>query len=121
MTDYEIYHFESYKSHVHDDERKIERANSSLLRETDINNFVLQMKMNRPGFSKLFEEQMFELLSITRDKISTLSSVLNFGIYPQGLLPQLSIAAIVVPGEILLWMEYVFLIINESKGLCLKC
>ncbi|MGN1277427.1 MAG: ATP-binding protein [Floccifex sp.] len=99
MTDYEIHHFESYKSHVHDDERKIERANLSLLRETDINNFVLQMKMNRPGFSKLSEEQIFELLSITRDKIPTLSSVLNFGIYPQGLLPQLSITAIVVPGE----------------------
>ncbi len=39
MTDYEIYNFESFKAHVHDDERPIERATLSLLRETDINNY----------------------------------------------------------------------------------
>ena len=65
MTDYEIYNFESFKAHVHDDERPIERATLSLLRETDINNFILQMKINRPGFSKLSEDQIYELLSIT--------------------------------------------------------
>lgn len=99
MTDYEIYNFESFKSHVHDDERPIDRATLSLLRENDINNFILQMKLNRPGFSKLSENQIYELLSITRNNIPTLASVLNFGIYPQGLLPQLAITAIVVPGE----------------------
>ncbi len=31
MTDYEIYNFESFKAHVHDDERPIERATLSLL------------------------------------------------------------------------------------------
>lgn len=101
MTDYEIYNFESFKAHVHDDERPIERATLSLLRETDINNFILQMKINRPGFSKLSEDQIYELLSITRNTIPTLASVLNFGIYPQGLLPQIAITAIVVPGELI--------------------
>lgn len=99
MTDYEIYNFESFKSHVHDDERPIERAQLSLLKEIEINNYIFQMKINRPGFSKLSDNQIFELLSITRNNIPTLASVLNFGIYPQGLLPQLAVTAIVIPGE----------------------
>ena len=98
MTDYEIYSFESYKAHVHDDERPINRANISLLDEAGINNYILQMKLNRPYFSKLSEEQIYELLSITRNGVPTLASVLNFGIYPQGLLPQLAITATVIPG-----------------------
>lgn len=99
MTDYEIYSYDAFKSHVHDDERIIEKANLSLLREYDVQNYILQMKMNRPGFSKLSKEQIYELLSITHQQIPTLASVLNFGIYPQGLLPQLAITAIVVPGQ----------------------
>lgn len=99
MTDYEIYSYEAFKKHVHDDERPIERADFSYLRKLDIDNYILQMKLNRPGFSKLSEDQMFELLSITRNKVPTLAAVLNFGIYPQGFLPQLAITAIVVPGE----------------------
>lgn len=99
MTDYEIYSYEAYRNHVHDDERPIERANLPLLRKDELSAFLLKMKIDRPGFSKLNEEQMFELLSITRNHIPTLASVLNFGIYPQGLLPQLAITAIVVPGE----------------------
>lgn len=50
MTDYEIYSFESYKAHVHDDERPIDRADLSLLDEVGINNYILQMKLNRPFF-----------------------------------------------------------------------
>ena len=99
MTDYEIYSYDAFKSHVHDDERIIEKANLSLLREYDVQNYILQMKMNHPGFSKLSKEQIYELLSITHQQIPTLASVLNFGIYPQGLLPQLAITAIVVPGQ----------------------
>ena len=88
----------SYKAHVHDDERPIDRADLSLLDEVGINNYILQMKLNRPYFSKLSEEQIYELLSITRNGVPTLASVLNFGIYPQGLLPQLAITATVIPG-----------------------
>lgn len=99
MTSYEIYSYEAFKKHVHDDERPIERADLSYLRKNELDNYILQMKMNRPGFSKISENQMYELLSITRNKVPTLAAVLNFGIYPQGFLPQLAITAIVVPGK----------------------
>ena len=57
------------------------------------------MKAERPGFSKLSEEQILEMLAITRNGIPTLAAIMNFGIYPQGYVPQLAITAVVVPGK----------------------
>lgn len=99
MTDYEIYAYESFKTHVHDDERVVKRATISFLDQNKITNYVARMKEERPGFSKLSDEQVYEMLAITRDGIPTLAAVLNFGIYPQGYFPQLAITAIVVPGK----------------------
>lgn len=98
MTDYEIYSYEAFRKHVHDDERPIERATFDLLRKDELEHYVLSMKMNRPGFSQLTNEQIYEMLSITRQGVPTLASVMNFGIYPQGYLPQMAIIAVVVPG-----------------------
>ena len=56
------------------------------------------MKQDRPGFSRLSREQIYELLSIARKGVPTLASLLNFGVYPQGFLPQLAIVGVVVPG-----------------------
>ena len=99
MTDLEIYSHDSYRKHVHDDERVIERAKMSLLKENELERYILQMKTDRPGFSRLPENEVHEMLSLTRNGTPTLASVLNFGIYPQGLLPQLCVTAVVVPGE----------------------
>lgn len=99
MTDYEIYSFESFRKHQHDDERPVERASLSMLKEDMLQNFMLRMRIDRPGFSKLSTEQAYEMLAITRNEVPTLAAVLNFGIYPQGYFPQLAITAIVVPGK----------------------
>ena len=99
MTDYEIYSYEAFKKHVHDDERPIERATFDLLRKEELEKYILTMKINKPGFSKLSDEQVYEMLSISRNGIPTLAAVMNFGIYPQGYLPQMAIIAVVVPGE----------------------
>lgn len=99
MTDYEIYTYEAFKCHVHDDERVLERAELSLLDSDKIQRYIQKMKEEKPGFSKLSEEQVYELLSITRKGIPTLAAILNFGLYPQGYFPQLTVTAIVVPGK----------------------
>ena len=57
------------------------------------------MTEERPGFSKLSDEQVNEMLAITRGGVPTLAAILNFGLYPQGYFPQLAITAIVVPGK----------------------
>ena len=99
MTDYEIYTYEAFRSHAHDDERSVERAAVSFLDQDKVKAYVSRMKEERPGFSKLSDDQVNEMLAITRNGIPTLAAILNFGIYPQGYFPQLAITAIVVPGR----------------------
>ena len=98
MTDYELYSYEAFRKHLHDDERPIERAALDTLHQDAIQRYVLDRRLERPGFGRLSEEQQLEMLNITRGGVPTLAAVLNFGLYPQGYLPQLFISAVVVPG-----------------------
>lgn len=98
MTDYELYSYEAFRKHLHDDERPIERASMSTLDAMQTQSYLLQKKLERPGFAQLPEEQAFEMLNITRNGVPTLAAVMNFCVYPQGYLPQLAITAVVVPG-----------------------
>ena len=98
MTDYELYSFEAFRKHLHDDERPIERASMSTLDAAQIQNYLLQKKLERPGFAQLPEDQALEMLNVTRASTPTLAAVMNFCVYPQGYLPQLAITAVVVPG-----------------------
>lgn len=98
MTDYELYSYEAFRKHVHDDERPIERASVDMLDVDKIRNYILGKRLERPGFAKLSEETAMEMLNITRAGVPTLAGIMNFGIYPQGYMPQLCITAIVVPG-----------------------
>lgn len=77
MTDYEIYTYEAFRKYLHDDERVIERAKMSLLDQDRVQGYLLRMREERPGFSKLRMEQAYEVLAITRDGIPTLAAVLN--------------------------------------------
>ena len=99
MTDYELYSYEAFRKHLHDDERPIQRATLSTLNQDALQRYLLDRRVDRPGFGRLDETQQMEMLNITRDGVPTLAAVLNFGIYPQGYLPQLGITAVVVPGK----------------------
>lgn len=98
MTDYEIYSYEVYRKHVHDDERIVERIPVSMLERTRLERFLNDKKAERPQFSMLQESQMLEMLNVTRGGVPTLAGIMNFCIYPQGIFPQYSITAVVVPG-----------------------
>ena len=98
MTDYELYSYEAFRKHLHDDERPVERATLQLLDMEKIQDYMEKMRVDRPGFSRLTQEQTMEMLNVTRNGIPTLAAVLNFCLYPQGFFPQLGITAIVVPG-----------------------
>lgn len=98
MTDYEIYSYEVYRKHVHDDERIVERIPVSMLERTRLERFLNDKKAERPQFSMLQESQMLEMLNVTRGGVPTLVGIMNFCIYPQGIFPQYSITAVVVPG-----------------------
>lgn len=98
MTDYELYSYEAFRKHLHDDERPVERSTMDLLDIAKIQEYVAQRSADRPGFAQLGKDQAYEMLNITRNGMPTLAAVMNFGLYPQGFFPQLGITAVVVPG-----------------------
>ena len=99
MSDYEIYEYEAFRKHVHDDERVIERADMGMMDKDKLESFLMDSRQDRPGFARLTEEQAYEMLGVTRGGKITLAGVMNFSLYPQGYLPQHAITAIVVPGR----------------------
>ena len=99
MTDYEIYSYEAFRKHVRDDERVIDRVDMTMLDQEKIESYLLKTRAGRPGFARFSDEQAYEMLNITHEGRPTLAAVMNFGIYPQGYLPQLAVTAIVVPGK----------------------
>lgn len=98
MTDYEVYSYEAYRRHFHDDERSVERAGMKFMDTRKIEDYIREKKKERPQFALLEEEQIYELLNITKDGSPTLASWMNFSIYPQSIFPQLCVTAVVVQG-----------------------
>lgn len=98
MTDYEVYRYEAFRRHLRDDERPVQRATLAVFEQDKLQNYLARRRDSRPGLVQLSQEQQYEMLSITREGIPTLSAVLNFCMYPQGYFPELGITAIVVPG-----------------------
>ena len=82
MTDYELYSYEAFRRHLHDDERPVERASLSMLDADKLEHYIIQRRMDRPGFAKLSREQTLEMLNITHDGEVTLAAVMNFCLYP---------------------------------------
>ena len=99
MTEYELYSYEAFRKHLHDDERSIERAVIEDLDVRILGSYIQAKRAERPGFAQLSEERAYELMDVLRSGKPTLAAVMNMGIYPQGFLPQLCITAVVVPGD----------------------
>jgi ATP-dependent DNA helicase RecG len=98
MTDYELYRYEAFRKHLHDDERPVERATFAMIDAAKLDEFVQKMQAQRPGFRQMSREQALEMLNVTRNGQLTMAAVMNFCLYPQGYFPQLGITAVVVPG-----------------------
>lgn len=98
MTDHEIYSFEAFRRHIHDDERQVERADLSKFDQAALDKYCAYEKQNREGFARMSVKDAYEMMNITRSGVPTLAAVMNFALYPQGYFPQLCITAIAVPG-----------------------
>lgn len=98
MTEYELYSYEAFRKHQHDDEREIPRAELTDLDTNLIASYMAEKKRERPGFAQLSQERAYEMLDILRGNKPTLAAIMNMGLYPQGFLPQMCITAIAVPG-----------------------
>lgn len=98
MTEYEVYSYEAYKKKYQDDIRVVERASLASLNQDMLSKYIELLKVGKPRLAAISDEEIYELMSIKRDNILTLSSVMNFSPYPQVYFPQLCIIATVVPG-----------------------
>ena len=98
MREYEIYSYEAFRKKYQDDIRPIYRASFGALDRELLTSYVQLLKSGKPNLSAIPDENIYELMSITRNREVTLSAALLFGLYPQAYFPQVCITAIAVPG-----------------------
>ena len=98
MTEYEVYSYEAFRRKYQDDIREVPRATKLSLRQEALEEYIRKLKEGKPNLAGLTDEEVCELLSITRNREVTLAAVLLFSPYPQAYFPGLCITAVVVPG-----------------------
>ena len=99
MTEYEVYSYEAFRKKYQDDIREVPRASLKVLDQELLETYINRLKAEKPNISALADEAIYELMSITKDGMVTLSSLLLFCKYPQAYFPQLCITAVVLPGD----------------------
>ncbi len=99
MTEYEIYSYEAFRRKYQDDIREVPRATLSALNQNELSRYVRMLKEGKPNLANLSDQEIYELMSITRNGAVTLSAVILFSPYPQAYFPQLCITAVSVPGR----------------------
>lgn len=99
MTEYEIYSYDAFRQKYQDDIRILPDADSNLLDINKLKEYIHILKNKKSKLKPQSTKDICELFRITRNEQPTLAGIMLFGKYPQGLLPQFSITAIVVPGK----------------------
>ena len=99
MTEYEIYSFEAYKRKIHDEIRTVSNSSISAINKNELTVFLAKLKSEKPNLENLSDEENLALSGILVDNELTVAGLMLFGLYPQGLFPQLCITAVVVPGK----------------------
>ncbi len=98
MTEYEVYSYEAFRRKYQDDIREVPRVTRLSLRQDALEEYIRKLKEGKPNLAGLTDEEICELLSVTRERKVTLAAVLLFSLYPQAYFPGLCITAVVVPG-----------------------
>ena len=98
MTEYEVYSYEAYRKKYQDDIRIIPRVTKGSINTGELEKYFELLSQNKPNLSKLSNEQISELMSITIGGEYSLTATLLFSLYPQAYFPQLCIVATVIPG-----------------------
>lgn len=99
MTEYEVYSYEAYRKKYQDDIRGVQRVTLQALNQDKLGQYIDLLKRGKPNLSHMDSQNIYELMSITRNDEVTLSATMIFSPYPQAYFPQLCITAISVPGN----------------------
>lgn len=98
MTEYEVYSYEAYRKKYQDDIREVNRVTLGSLDFKLLTRYIELLKEGKPRLAVLEDENIYELMSVTKNQTVTLSATLLFSPYPQAYFPQLCIIATVIPG-----------------------
>ncbi|MDR1204822.1 MAG: putative DNA binding domain-containing protein [Peptococcaceae bacterium] len=98
MTEYEVYSFEVFKRKIQDELRVDGRAKPGDLNRNALTLYFAQIREKKSNLASLEESRILDLQGVTQNGAPTVAGELLFGVYPQGLFPQYSVVASIVPG-----------------------
>ena len=99
MSEYEIYSYEAFRKRIRDDARVVENGRFHMINEKRLEDYMQAVKNDRGNLADhVAEDEILELMGITRDGVPTLAGLMTFSNYPQAYFPQLCITAVSLPG-----------------------
>ena len=99
MTEYEIYSYEAYRRKIRDELSPVPEGVGASLNKSQLNLFLSKIRLEKPNFTNLSDEDALTLCGILKDGKPTIAGLLLFGLYPQASFPGFGVTAVVVPGH----------------------
>ncbi|WP_110954641.1 ATP-binding protein [Anaerosinus massiliensis] len=98
MTEYEVYSYDAFRNKYQEDIRLTEKVPVSMLDKNKLDAYVIALKNKKTRLAAMHNEEIYELMGVTKSNIPTLAGTMMFCKYPQGYFPQFCMTAVVVPG-----------------------
>lgn len=99
MSEYEIYSYEAFRKRIRDELRTVDDEKFSLINNERISHYLNEVKKEKDNLAKsVSDDDILELMGITKGGKPTLAGLMCFSIYPQTYYPQLCITAVALPG-----------------------
>ena len=97
MTEYEIYNYEVYRRKIQNELRSVPEGIGSSINEAQLKLFLAKIRIAKPNFANLSDENVLTLCGLYKDGSPTLAGLMLFGLYPQANFPGFDVTAVVVP------------------------
>lgn len=99
MSEYEVYSYETFRKRIRDELRTVDDEKFSLINNERISHYLNEVKKEKDNLAKsVSDDDILELMGITKGGKPTLAGLMCFSIYPQAYYPQLCITAVALPG-----------------------
>ena len=99
MSEYEVYSYEAFRKRIRDELRTVDDEKFSLIHNERISHYLNEVKKEKDNLAKsVSDDDILELMGITKGGKPTLAGLMCFSIYPQAYYPQLCITAVALPG-----------------------
>ena len=99
MSEYEVYSYKAFRKRIRDELRTVDDEKFSLINNERISHYLNEVKKEKDNLAKsVSDDDILELMGITKGGKPTLAGLMCFSIYPQAYYPHLCITAVALPG-----------------------